>query len=240
VSKEDVEKGAEDVKSRWSKARQPTYKVEAMKAAALGHAASASGSRADVGDSRGSSTELGAVGAQRGVEWGEDMHDLLEAAMRQPGTDLESLARSLTRERDLEDDEDQRVNDLLASVKTVQRSDIWKRAQASERVLAEVPVTMMAKTEATKESPPTVQRGAIDLVFLESGGWVIVDYKTDRVAEDSVAMKVEHYRSQVASYARAWERVVGQPVHEVGLYFTNLNRYERLAEPAAVTLRREK
>ena len=36
--------------------------------------------------------------APMGVEWGEDMHVLLEAAIRKPNANLESLARSLTRE----------------------------------------------------------------------------------------------------------------------------------------------
>ena len=64
--------------------------------------------------------------------------------MRRPDADLESLARSLTREREHEEDEDQRVKDLLTAVQTVRQSAIWKRARASQRVLAEVPLTMLA------------------------------------------------------------------------------------------------
>lgn len=73
-----------------------------------------------------------------------------------------------------------------------------------------------------------LRRGAIDLAFFEGGGWVIVDYKTDRVTESSVGDKVEYYRPQVQGYAEAWASVVNEPVIESGLYFTSLDRYRRL------------
>ena len=230
VRAEDVEAGVKQINDRWTAVRQPTYKVEAVKAAALSRALPPSDARTAAGDSGGSSLEVDSgnsvAAGERGVEWGEDMHVLLEAAMRQPGVDLESLARSLTRERELVDDDDHRVKLLSTTVEQVRQSEIWKRAEASERVLAEVPLTMMAEEDGASSSLPTLQRGAIDLVFREAKGWVIVDYKTDRVDAKSVKSKVEHYRPQVESYAKAWARLVGEPVREVGLFFTYVNRYE--------------
>jgi len=57
------------------------------------------------------------------------------------------------------------------------------------------------------------------------GRWAIVDYKTDDVSDGEVAKLVDHYRPQVRSYAEAWEKLVQQPVHEVGLFFTRTNSY---------------
>jgi ATP-dependent helicase/nuclease subunit A len=229
----DIDAGVKQINARWTAVCLPTYKVEAVKAAALSRAIPGGDVQAGVGDSGDPSLEVdsgnSAAAGERGVEWGEDMHVLLEAAMRRPGADLESLARSLTRERELVDDDDHRVKLLLATVENVRQSAIWKRAQASKHVLAEVPLTMMAKADGTSSSLPTLQRGAIDLVFREASGWVIVDYKTDRVAGNSVKAKVEHYRPQVESYARAWARLVGEPVREIGLFFTYANRYESVS-----------
>ena len=112
---------------------------------------------------------------EHGVEWGEDLHSLLEAAMRQPAANLESLARSLTRERE---GNQGRVDALVASARAVQQSEIWARARASQRVLVEVPLLMQGPSG---DSLPSVHRGVIDLVFREPNGWVIVDYKTDLV-----------------------------------------------------------
>ena len=72
---------------------------------------------------------------------------------------------------------------------------------------------------------PTIRRGVIDLAFLEPEGWVIVDYKTDNVAEHAIAKLVDHYRPQVRSYAETWQKLVQQPIHEVGLLFTRTNSY---------------
>ena len=236
MSLAELENDVEAIDERWRRALVSTYKVEAVKAAALGRAetgiethvpadAAASAVIAEVLPSD------SAAHSERGVAWGEDMHSLLEAAMRSPGADLESLARSLSRAREGEEDEDRRVQELLGSVEKVTRSQIWKRARASQRALAEVPLTILADDAGEPSSAlPTIQRGAIDLAFLEPKGWVIVDYKTDRVDKNSIAKKVEYYRPQVASYKKVWERVVfPEQVHEVGLYFIYLDRYERIS-----------
>ncbi len=57
-----------------------------------------------------------------------------------------------------------------------------------------------------------IVQGSIDLCFLESGEWVLVDYKTDRYqADDEIA---ERYRPQLRLYAHALERITGKRVKE--------------------------
>jgi ATP-dependent helicase/nuclease subunit A len=81
--------------------------------------------------------------------------------------------------------------------------------------------------------------GAIDLVFKEEGGWVIADYKTDRLPaalagagpedrEKALQVLVAHYRPQVELYTRFWARMTGDAVKESGLYFTALDRWIRI------------
>jgi ATP-dependent exoDNAse (exonuclease V) beta subunit len=50
--------------------------------------------------------------------------------------------------------------------------------------------------------------GAIDLLYRDDGGWVVVDYKTDRAAESEVLLA--RYRPQGAAYALAAEAVLGE------------------------------
>jgi ATP-dependent helicase/nuclease subunit A len=160
---------------------------------------------------------------EHGVEWGEDLHSLLEAAMKQSAADLEGLARSLTRERE---GDQSRVEALVASARAVQQSVIWKRAQVSRRVLVEVPLLMQGPS---RDSLPSVHRGVIDLVFREANGWVIVDYKTDIVERSDLRSLIEHYRPQVEAYAAAWRALQPEPVHEIGLFLTRLNDYVPLS-----------
>jgi ATP-dependent helicase/nuclease subunit A len=229
VGTEEAKTEHQEINKRWGAVRQPTYETEAIKEISLRR--SPPWSDSDRGtppapdlhpDARPAEDSLA---GEHGVEWGEDMHALLEAAMRGPDSNLESLARSLTRERE---GDEERVTALLLTVGRVRQSAIWQRARASRRFLAEVSLMTMVPENQAGIERPTVRRGVIDLAFLEAEGWVIVDYKTDQVEPRSIPKLVEHYRPQVQSYSAAWETLVGQPVHEVGLFFTYANRYERL------------
>jgi ATP-dependent exoDNAse (exonuclease V) beta subunit len=215
-----------NIDERWNAVRCATYSSESIKEMSLSGPRSFSAEGAQEAEHPSEASLAG----EHGVEWGEDMHALLEAAMRTPDADLAALARSLSRVREYDDD---RVDALLASVRTVQQSTIWNRALASQRRLAEVPLVMASSAVAAGPAFSNVRRGVIDLAFREPTGWVIVDYKTDRVDHKSLVKTVEYYRPQVQTYADAWQTLLDEPVHEVGLFFTRMNRYECWKGPGA-------
>lgn len=62
----------------------------------------------------------------------------------------------------------------------------------------------------------TLLQGVIDCAFAEDGGWVLVDYKTDRIFDEEAF--VERYRLQLDWYARALESISGRKVKECWLY----------------------
>jgi ATP-dependent helicase/nuclease subunit A len=93
----------------------------------------------------------------------------------------------------------------------------------------EVPFqTLLAAGAAAASATPTILRGVVDLVFLEAGGWVIVDYKTDDRPGQPLAELVARYLPQLRAYAEAWRRITGQRVRELGLYFTTSGRYHAM------------
>ena len=67
-----------------------------------------------------------------------------------------------------------------------------------------------------------ILQGVIDCAFREPAGWVILDYKTDRV-EDPEAF-VNEYTPQMMWYVRAVSELTGQPVQEAYLYSLTLGR----------------
>lgn len=67
-----------------------------------------------------------------------------------------------------------------------------------------------------------IMQGAVDLVFIENGEAVIVDYKTDRVKEASKL--AELYRKQVELYKTAIEETTDYKVKEVIIYSIHLNQ----------------
>ena len=150
---------------------------------------------------------------------------------------------------------------LAAHVADIVRSSFWSRAMRAGRRLYEVPFSVKVgpgeaeyggllaaigpvpaaggRPVAAAEGAPVFLSGAVDLVFREEDGWVIADYKTDRLpaalkdagAEDrekALAVLVDHYRPQVELYTRFWARITAENVKESGLYFTALDRWVRI------------
>lgn len=67
-----------------------------------------------------------------------------------------------------------------------------------------------------------VLQGAVDCIFEEENGLVIVDYKTDRAA--SPAELWERYRAQLSLYREAVQQCFSQPVTQCLLYSFSLNQ----------------
>ncbi|HEY3296928.1 MAG TPA: UvrD-helicase domain-containing protein [bacterium] len=61
--------------------------------------------------------------------------------------------------------------------------------------------------------------GSMDLVFMEEGRPVIVDFKTDRVTAETAVLRAQTYRHQAAAYVRALEEIIAEQVPEVLFYF---------------------
>ena len=59
-------------------------------------------------------------------------------------------------------------------------------------------------------------QGIIDCAFRDGEGWILVDYKTDRV--ESEELFTEIYRPQLRWYAEAVRELSGRPVKEAWLY----------------------
>lgn len=63
---------------------------------------------------------------------------------------------------------------------------------------------------------------------MEEDGIIVLDFKTDRVTDENLDLRVSHYRPQVEAYAQALSRIYEMPVKEKYLYFFQLNRFVKL------------
>ncbi len=97
------------------------------------------------------------------------------------------------------------------------RSPLFARMRKAEAVRREWPFNLALDRGGVR----TLLQGVVDCCFIEDGGWVLVDYKTDH-AENPEAL-AEKYRSQLALYAEALERITGKPVRERLLYLIDRN-----------------
>ena len=201
---DDWTKEVDAIERRWNAVLQPTYAVQAIKESAI----------------KGGAKPHGAE--ERGAEWGEVLHTLLEAAMKRPKADLHGLALSALESAELPVTW---VDEVIATAQLVIASDLWRRAQKSAHCLTEIPLATPVAISEAASGLPTVLRGVIDLVFRETAGWVIVDYKSERVEVSQIPALVDYYKPQIDAYANVWQKIVGQPVVERGLFFTHTAKY---------------
>jgi ATP-dependent helicase/nuclease subunit A len=180
-----------------------------------------------------------AAPAGQGAGWGRAVHRALEVA--RAGADrytLQHACRDFLLEEGCETDErgePTQLDELIELIGALTRSPLWRRASEAEELLVEVPFTftlpaaqaavigLAPAPEDGESGPAELIDGVIDLAFREPAGWVIADYKTDRMpsAETSAA-----YRKQVSAYAACWERITGTPVIERVILYTAQGREE--------------
>ncbi|MDW7677844.1 MAG: 3'-5' exonuclease, partial [Bacillota bacterium] len=98
-------------------------------------------------------------------------------------------------------------------------SSIGRRLRSSQKIFRELPFVI----EKADEQAGLVQ-GVIDCCFLENGGWVLIDYKTDAVSPVALPRWMERHRPQLEQYRQALEKLTGIHVKEVLLYSLYLNR----------------
>jgi ATP-dependent helicase/nuclease subunit A len=153
----------------------------------------------------------------QGMIWGRIVHRMLEAIAKDAGIDINLLVENLLREEERTLSEKELIIPL---VKAVLASDLWKRSRRAEKSLVEVPFSHTISDGAL----PRVISGTIDLVFKEKDGWVIADYKTDKVDGNLDAL-ITYYRPQVELYREFWEEISGERVKEVGLYFIDVRKW---------------
>lgn len=66
--------------------------------------------------------------------------------------------------------------------------------------------------------------GAMDLLIQREDGLVIVDFKTDRVTEETAASRAQHHALQLSLYAMAAEEIFQKPVLETWVWFLRLGK----------------
>ena len=68
-------------------------------------------------------------------------------------------------------------------------------------------------------------QGVVDCAVLEPDGITVIDFKTDKVSEESLSQVTEQYRAQVQTYANALSKIYRMNVKAAVLYFFKLNRF---------------
>jgi ATP-dependent helicase/nuclease subunit A len=164
-----------------------------------------------------------------GTAWGSAVHRIFDYLIKE---DPDEQLLSLHAEKALEKQgiSLKRKEELVGIVRKFKKSDLYQRLKKAELKYSEVSFTiniepthpLYAELIAAKDSRPVILSGTIDLVFKESDGWVVVDYKTDRPKNVKDYPKlIEVYQKQIAIYSQVWQEITGEKVRQSSIYFVN-------------------
>ena len=108
------------------------------------------------------------------------------------------------------------------------RNPAMQTALESPRMWAEVPVA----AEIDSPAGPVVIQGVIDLLYQGADGeLVIVDYKSDYIADDAaLSAKMEIYQWQAAAYAAAVQKASEQSIKDVQLLFVRRDEAQSIKD----------
>lgn len=107
---------------------------------------------------------------------------------------------------------------------------LGRRVLAARVVLRELPFTLAVPAEEVYpeliNSPgeTVMLQGVVDCLVDEGDGYLLLDYKTDRLAPDQLDQALARYRSQLEIYARAVESITDRQVKEKYLYLFHLGK----------------
>lgn len=106
--------------------------------------------------------------------------------------------------------------------KRVQKAASEKKIWKEKQFVIGVPFSEMSDDE--RSDSYVVVQGIIDLYFEEEDGLVIVDYKTDRTADQDGSSLINRYKVQLDYYRRALEQISGKKVKECYIYSVFLKK----------------
>ena len=115
----------------------------------------------------------------------------------------------------------------IQSILTFFETEIGRKAKSND-VLREFKFTVLHNSSqyfANGSEDQILIQGVVDLAILDDDGIIIVDFKTDKVNEDTLDSVAQNYFLQVQSYAKALSEIYHMPVKKSLLYFFRMGKF---------------
>lgn len=106
-------------------------------------------------------------------------------------------------------------------------TDVGKLMMNSSELLREFKFSVLVDGEeytAGYGDDKLLLQGVVDCALVEQDGITVVDFKTDRVTEETLDGTIDTYRMQVKAYADALTRIYNKPIKAAYLYFFRLKK----------------
>lgn len=157
------------------------------------------------------------------LTWGLLVHEVLQFLDTRDYSNAKTVIDQALINQHLEDSDQkitQKLTDLINSLQNNQ--EITSYLSSTESLLTEIPFLVDDENFYIK--------GTLDRLFKHQGEWIILDYKTDRIAnEPELIQREKAYWGQLACYALAASQILGVKELKTALLFTD-GPYLRIQE----------
>jgi ATP-dependent helicase/nuclease subunit A len=142
------------------------------------------------------------------LNFGSFVHRVLERVSLPDGKNLDWVARLAAEEFTIRGT---RIAEGCKLVRRALASALFDRVRQAQSLSREVPFADL--------QDGVLWEGIVDLVFVENGQLVLVDFKTDEILLEDCPRHSQVYKHQVSAYRRAMVKITARPVKESLLYF---------------------
>ncbi len=163
--------------------------------------------------------------APSGTEYGSAMHSAMQYIRYEACTDegaVKQELQRLTAEGRISQAQYRCVD--AGKIAGLFASDLGRKLRGGVPSIREFKFSILEETEDAPGDEILLQ-GVVDCAIFEDDGITLVDYKTDYVTEETIALRADYYIPQVKVYANALRRIYQMPVKSVLLYFFSLDRF---------------
>ena len=114
-------------------------------------------------------------------------------------------------------------SELIKIIDDFEESEIIDILINAKKVYSEVKFALKLSDELEEK---TFIKGIIDLVIKTDRGFIIIDYKSDKVKTlEDAKIRTKAYKNQVLTYKKALEKLTKEEVINTGLYFAYIGGF---------------
>lgn len=173
--------------------------------------------------------KAGCQNRSSGITYGNAIHTVLQYIRFSECGNVAGICNEISRlerERLISPEQAKMVD--YQSLYTFFSTLLGRKIRESKHVIREFKFSLLddaAKYYSGVTSEQLMLQGVVDCALIEDDGIIVLDFKTDKVSEDTVSATAQKYQSQVQVYANALTRIYQKPIKSAQLYFFALNRY---------------
>lgn len=153
------------------------------------------------------------------VDYGSAVHRAMQFIRYREGMDVSEELASMVKKGLLTPEQASLIDP--EQIAAFFQTEIGKRT-AKVKTLWEFKFSILddgAEFDPALDGEKILLQGVVDCALIEDDGITVLDFKTDKVKEDTLDPAVARYKPQVRAYAHALSRIYGLPVKRACLYF---------------------